>query len=156
MALVVADVDRQAAIAAQRAADVVAALVHPAKATAAWSATTTAQATSIAKAHAAHRTHPVALPEARAHLTHKTTVTTTAHRKSACPKPHKTIANAKKATLPTHASASTCSAMACTCSPVRSAKAGATITVITTATVAAKAAAWAAAHSLIRCAPAST
>ena len=69
-----------------------------------------AKAVAQDKALAAQRTTTVA----HAHRTRKTTLTK-ALPKSACRKMH----SAKKAILPTRASASTCSAMACTCSPVR-------------------------------------
>ena len=77
-----------------------------------------------ARAHVAHHTtHGVLrkVTEGRAHLTRNKMDLTkvlrrivcrkTVCRKSACSK----IRNAKKATLPTHANASTCSAMVCIC-----------------------------------------
>jgi hypothetical protein len=110
------DVALLAAAEAQPVADVVAMLADKAKAMAAWSATTMVAATSMDKARAAPRTRRVAqlwATVARAHLTRNTTALTKAHHKSVWPRK----ANARKATLPTRASASTCNVMACTCSP---------------------------------------
>lgn len=95
--------------------------VDKAKATAAMSATTTVAATLITKALAALHMHRVAQRQTVAHVhpTRSKMALTKVHRKSVTPKPPRKAAAmvVRTATLPTRASASTCNATACTCSP---------------------------------------
>ena len=76
------------------------------------------QAVDKAKAHAAQRTHREAqrLTVAHGRLTRSKMDLTKVLRKSVMHRPHPKAA-VRTATLLTHASANTCSATACTCSP---------------------------------------